>query len=59
MGRGDKKSKRGKIFMGTYGNSRPRKSSDNAISSSKSKKIEPKKATVKKTTAKKKIEKKK
>jgi 30S ribosomal protein S31 len=25
MGKGDKKSKKGKIFMGSYGNSRPRK----------------------------------
>ncbi len=26
MGRGDKKTKRGKIFAGSYGNSRPKKS---------------------------------
>jgi 30S ribosomal protein S31 len=25
MGKGDKKSKKGKIWKGTYGNSRPRK----------------------------------
>jgi 30S ribosomal protein S31 len=27
MGKGDKKTKRGKIFMGSYGNSRPSKPS--------------------------------
>ena len=27
MGKGDKKTRKGKIFMGTYGNTRPRKSS--------------------------------
>jgi 30S ribosomal protein S31 len=30
MGRGDKKTKKGKISMGSYGNSRPRK--DNKVS---------------------------
>jgi 30S ribosomal protein S31 len=30
MGKGDKKSKKGKIFMGTYGNSRPRAKSSSA-----------------------------
>lgn len=25
MGKGDKKTRRGKIFMGSYGNSRPKK----------------------------------
>ena len=25
MGKGDKKSKKGKMFMGSYGNSRPRR----------------------------------
>ena len=47
MGKGDKKSKRGKIFMGTYGKTRPRKSSMNVISLEK-KKIKPKKKTAKK-----------
>lgn len=26
MGKGDKKTRRGKIFMGSYGNTRPKKS---------------------------------
>ncbi len=30
MGKGDKKTKRGKIFMGSYGVSRPRKKKKNA-----------------------------
>jgi len=28
MGKGDKKTKRGKIFMGSFGNTRPRKRKD-------------------------------
>ncbi len=28
MGKGDKKSKRGKIFAGSYGKSRPKKKND-------------------------------
>lgn len=28
MGKGDKKSKKGKLFMGTFGNSRKRSSAD-------------------------------
>ena len=30
MGKGDKKSKKGKIFKGSYGNSRPRKQESSA-----------------------------
>ena len=48
MGKGDKKTKKGKIFMGTYGNPRSRKSVKNIVSS------EEKKAKVKKKTTKKK-----
>jgi 30S ribosomal protein S31 len=40
MGKGDKKTKRGKIIMGSYGVSRKRKSSSTAA---------PKKASAKKT----------
>ena len=57
MGRGDKKSKRGKIFMGTYGNARPKKSSNTIISVKE--KAKAKKETIKKTTTKKKTIKKK
>ncbi|HET8859278.1 30S ribosomal protein THX [Marivirga sp.] len=71
MGKGDKKSKKGKIFKGSFGNSRPRPNADNeklAASSSKpkeekkadaAKKAAPEKktSTAKKTTAKKKTEK--
>jgi 30S ribosomal protein S31 len=28
MGKGDKKTRRGKLFMGSYGNTRPKKKSD-------------------------------
>lgn len=64
MGKGDRKSKRGKIFMGTYGNPRPRKLRKKIISSEekteKVKKKTTKKATVKKKkTTKKATEKKK
>jgi len=31
MGKGDKKSKKGKIFIGSYGNSRKRKSNKAAV----------------------------
>jgi 30S ribosomal protein S31 len=33
MGKGDKKTKRGKIFMGSYGNTRPQKSEKNTTGS--------------------------
>ena len=31
MGKGDKKSKKGKVFMGTFGNSRRKKSATKAV----------------------------
>ena len=48
MGKGDKKTKKGKIFMGTYGNSRARKSIKSIVST------EEKKGKAKKKTTKKK-----
>ena len=48
MGKGDKKTRKGKIIKGTFGNSRPRKAK--AVSQ----KANPKKKTKKKTKAKKK-----
>jgi len=51
MGRGDKKTKKGKIFKGSYGVARPRKS-DSPISVTTKKKKE---TTKKKATAKKKV----
>ena len=51
MGKGDKKSKRGKIFMGTYGNTRPKKSVKKIVSS-KEKTVKVKKKITKKVTAK-------
>lgn len=63
MGKGDKKSRKGKIFMGTYGVTRPRKTAE-VIVMPKKKKAELKKEEVatkagtknktKKTSAKKK-----
>jgi 30S ribosomal protein S31 len=35
MGKGDKKSKKGKVFMGSFGNSRRKKSATKAVASSK------------------------
>jgi 30S ribosomal protein S31 len=35
MGKGDKKSKKGKIWKGSYGNSRPRKSGAKTESAAK------------------------
>ena len=65
MGKGDKKSRKGKIFMGTYGVTRPRKNTE-MIVIPKKKKGELKKedvtrndATKKKIVAKKKTESKK
>ena len=59
MGKGDKKSRKGKIFMGTYGVTRPRKTAE-VIVMPKKKKVELKKeevatkaATKKKTETKK------
>ncbi|MGQ0829057.1 MAG: 30S ribosomal protein THX [Bacteroidota bacterium] len=54
MGKGDKKSRKGKIAMGSYGVTRPRKKSKGAASSAKSK-TAPKAATPKKAAAPKKI----
>ena len=39
MGKGDKKSRKGKIFMGTYGVTRPRKTAE-VIVMPKKKKVE-------------------
>lgn len=72
MGKGDKKTKKGKIFAGSYGNSRKRKEAiKNVVAKPKAKKTteakteEPKKvsvvkksATTKKAPAKKVVEKK-
>ena len=59
MGKGDKKSRKGKIFMGTYGVTRPRKTTE-VIVIPKKKRVELKKeqvatkdATKKKTETKK------
>lgn len=62
MGKGDRKSKKGKRFMGSYGKKRQRKS-DNSFTpaddvktgakKTTAKKAAPKKAAAKKTTAKK------
>ena len=56
MGRGDKKTKRGKIVNGSYGRLRPRKKAKKAIAEPKAKKATkaaPKKTTAKKAAAKK------
>ncbi len=37
MGKGDRRTKRGKIFLGTFGKSRPKKSKKNKDASSESK----------------------
>lgn len=37
MGKGDKKTKRGKIIMGSYGNTRPGKKKNNVIDTPKPK----------------------
>lgn len=55
MGKGDKKSRRGKISKGSYGVRRPRKKVKPALVKVEAKKPKatPKKSTAKKTTAKK------
>ena len=59
MGKGDKKSRKGKIFMGTYGVTRPRKITK-VIIASKEKKVKLKKEeVVLKAANKKKVAKKK
>ncbi len=45
MGKGDKKSRKGKIFMGTYGVTRPRKTAE-VIAMPMKKKVELKKEEV-------------
>lgn len=55
MGRGDKKSKKGKIFKGSYGVVRPKKTSSSIVFTSTKKKTQTQKATsTKKKTTKKK-----
>jgi len=55
MGRGDRKSRKGKIFRGSYGVVRPKKSAVEIIIPTKKKAVSEKKTTVmKKTTTKKK-----
>jgi ribosomal small subunit protein bTHX len=48
MGRGDKKSRKGKIFRGSYGVSRPRKIDAEIIITTKKKEVTEKKSAVKK-----------
>ena len=54
MGKGDKKSRKGKIFMGSYGVSRPRKTKKSTSASPKklAKKAEKKAAAPKKAAKK-------
>jgi ribosomal small subunit protein bTHX len=47
MGKGDRKSKRGKIFMGSYGNSRKRKKKNKVVSAPRPKAVKPVKAETK------------
>ena len=54
MGKGDRKTKKGKIFSGSYGNTRPRKSSSQVTIQRQEKITVEKKNNVKKTTTKKK-----
>ena len=53
MGKGDRKSRKGKIFMGSFGKTRPRKwkSAPARVSASASSAEEPKKAAKKKPAA--------
>lgn len=53
MGKGDKKSRKGKIAMGSYGNTRPRKKAVKAAAKAGSKKAAAKKAAPKKAAKKK------
>ena len=48
MGRGDKKSRKGKIFIGSYGVTRPRKTNVTIITPTKKEAIPEKKITTKK-----------
>jgi ribosomal small subunit protein bTHX len=47
MGKGDKRSKRGKIHIGTYGRLRKRKKTATTATGTASKKVAPKKAAKK------------
>jgi ribosomal small subunit protein bTHX len=51
MGRGDKKTTKGKRFKGSYGNSRPAKVKKAAATPTAKKATAPKKAATKKATA--------
>lgn len=53
MGKGDKKSRKGKISMGSYGVRRPRKKAKSAAKSAPKKAATPKKAAAPKKAAKK------
>jgi 30S ribosomal protein S31 len=41
MGKGDKKSRKGKISMGSYGVTRPRNKKKTVVTTSKTKKVKP------------------
>ena len=58
MGRGDRKSRKGKIFRGSFGVSRPRKTNAAIIIPTKKKEIVKETAAKKKDTVKKKVAKK-
>lgn len=47
MGKGDKKSRKGKIFMGSYGKTRPRKRKKSAAPAAAAKKKAPAKKAAK------------
>ena len=53
MGKGDKRTKKGKINIGSYGVTRPRKTATAAVVEAPKKKAAPKKAAAKKPAAKK------
>ncbi|MBL4715826.1 MAG: 30S ribosomal protein THX [Bacteroidia bacterium] len=59
MGKGDRKTEKGKRFKGSYGNSRPRKSTKAAVAKPAAKKAAPKKTEAKKKITKAKKAKKK
>lgn len=54
MGKGDKKSRKGKIFMGTYGVTRPRKTTELIVMPKKNK-AEPKEEVATKAATKNKV----
>lgn len=47
MGKGDQRSKRGKIAIGTFGRLRPRKKAKSTTAATSTKKVAPKKAAKK------------